>query len=244
MMTRYLEELVCRGKAKVSTLALTGGCSIYKIPQGKHVVITQITAFPFCDLDPDDNFNDFQAVVRRVMHQLRISSKLSSNHFIYRWNINWSFSDDVGSVLFLPISAPVINNVYLTHQDNIFFEWAHNPDPNAYTVLDGIVPMRSNPTPVPLGYGSDVSPTFQKSIAELKFNDVSDSRVHPFGQFTPGGSANTYNQFQYPVNSDTSIQAGNPTLDPSEAYLYRSPLLNVQMVIIDGTPGEHFKPST
>ena len=51
------------------------------------------------------------------------------------------------------------------------------------------------------------------------------------------------NQFQFPVNADTFIDTHNPTAAKSENYLYRLPLLNVQLVIIDGTPGQHFRAS-
>lgn len=237
MITPILEQLIHEGKAYVQTLSLVGGVCILKVAEGKHVVITSIKSSPFFDLPAGTDFNKTDDLAGRCIKQLRISSKLSSNVFMYRWSFRTVQNQGAGSNQFLnvPDSEGQQETVYLTHQGNIYFEWAHNPKLNAFTTNTGTVPPPANPENPPISYGS----TFP-TLELLNLNDPNNCRIQPFGLFQDigGGGVVAFNQFQFPINNDTRLVVKNPELNN---WAYTFPMVQVQMVVIDGTPGKNFK---
>lgn len=235
MITPYLEKLIHQGKAQVLTLALTGGCSILKMPASKHCVITGITAFPFYDLPNGEDFNKSDNLAARCMHQLRIGSQQSSNVFMYRWSFKTIQNTLPSPAMFVPDQQPVQNDVYLLHTDHIFFEWLHNPKPGAWSTVLGAVPSEASDIQPPVGYGTEIA------LDTLRYNDAVNSRMTPYGQFNKTGLGTVqFNQFQFANSNDTKITTKNPELSN---WLYTLPLLNVQLVMIDGTPGDNWKNS-
>ena len=233
MITDYLQELIICGKAKNVTFNGVGGASVYRMPKGNHAVLHNLIIYPYLDLSEFDDFGNIGQVSLRNLQQCRISSKLSTNHFMFRFDLQ-----QVGD-FFIPVNSQNIET-WLTHNSDIFFEFLHSPLSSGWgTVAGDLPPVSNNPNKPIVGYG--VTGVGLQATARIDYNDVNLTNVRPFNTFSPPpAGSNSFAEFTFPANADTVINTRAPG---SDMYNFTFPMFTAQLVLIDGNPGEHFKQS-
>jgi len=241
MITQRLEELICTGKAQNITFNCTGGASIFKMPPGKHAVLHSIRVAPFSDLNPGVDWNKIDNLSNRMMQQLTISSKLSTNSFLFRFSCIQSGFSDV-TAQYMPFGQETVET-YLTHETDIFFEWLHAPKISAWARTNSVIPGRANnPNRPIIGYGTDASGGVAGLVAtaRIDYNDATNSEVKNYSNFIAPASPNSFNEFKIPASNDTRQQ---PSDYNKVMSFYGFPIVTAQIVLIDGNNGIHFKGS-
>jgi len=94
MVTHYLEKLIHQGKARFRTFVCgTSGSNVLPVQDNTWIVITGFTYINFSDPLTPIPGADFDAYIRRSIHQLRFRSSKSNNSYILKDEIRRDVGD-------------------------------------------------------------------------------------------------------------------------------------------------------
>ena len=232
MITPHLEKLILCGKASFNTfVAGASEKSVLFVDNDRFIIITGLTYFPSVNASKclDLTLVETQRILN-LNTQVKIFSEKSINNYILRNALNVSEvkTSATDRNFALTPGSPIKLDSYLIHDSSVSFSFSY-----AGSVIDAaraVTKAQSVAYPEPIDYGKEG----QTALPVRTIGSTSDAlvpvNIYSGGKFSNDGTANGFNEFVYPVDSNTAI----PELNMNKAANY--PLLLVDYVEIIGNP--------
>jgi hypothetical protein len=233
MLTATLEKLILSGNATYNTFVIGGTEKhILNVPSNRFIVITDITYFS--NLNSKDGKITFDAdgielfLTNNLNTQMKVFSNKSSNHFIFRNNININTYVDPQNLVreityFAQPFGSTKLDTYLVHESDVSFSFSVAGQNLDYFRSE--TPVKSIAYPEPQDYGKGTGAIPVKLVGK----SIDNFYTTPAGtvqQFVPN-QANSL-QLMFPINTNTII--------PDTQFPYGYPLALVSYVEINGNP--------
>jgi hypothetical protein len=232
MITPHLEKLILCGKASFNTfVAGASEKSVLFVDNDRFIIITGLTYFPSVNASKclDLTLVETQRILN-LNTQVKIFSEKSINNYILRNALNVSEvkTSATDRNFALTPGSPIKLDSYLIHDSSVSFSFSY-----AGSVIDAaraVTKAQSVAYPEPIDYGKEG----QTALPVRTIGSTSDAlvpvNIYSGGKFSNDGTQNGFNEFVYPVDSNTAI----PELNMNKAANY--PLLLVDYVEIIGNP--------
>ena len=232
MITPILEKLILCGKASFNTfVAGASEKSILFVDNDRFIIITGLTYFSGVNGSKCLALNEIemQDVLDRNT-QIKIFSEKSINNFIFRNALNVSevrVTATERSYTATP-GAPIKLDTFLINDNSVSFTFSY-----ALSVIDAarsITKAQSVAYPLPIDYGKEGQNALPVRTIGSTADAVTPVNIYSGGPFSNDGSQNGFNEFVYPVDTNTQIRQTHLV----DAANY--PLLLVDYVEILGNP--------
>jgi hypothetical protein len=232
MITPHLEKLILCGKASFNTfVAGASEKSVLFVDNDRFIIITGLTYFP--SVNAAKCLDLTLAETEKILDQntqVKIFSEKSLNNYIFRNAVNIAEVRSSATVRNFSVTpgSPIKLDSYLIHDSSVSFTFSY-----AGSVIDqvrSITKAQSVAYPEPIDYGKEGQNALPVRTIGLTSNALVPVNIYSGGKFANDGTANGFNEFVYPVDSNTAI----PVLNMNKAANY--PLLLVDYVEIIGNP--------
>lgn len=238
MLTPKLEELILCGKAEYNTTVISMGRGSIEVPDGKTVVITDITYFHFVDArvnEADPNTPDWNGA---TVHSMSLYSQQKRDVFGIREWLNKTLDGTPTPGILEDrknVGGHVHFNTFLVHTDKVLIDIVRMPTVQSWTNITTELPpnvQQFNPKRPPLGQGKD--PNGVGGISKYQLSATIEIRDYARRPPTAG-----YNQskpgWYVPINNSTALN--QPTNDADNSGMLQFPIVNIAYVTINSKIG-------